>query len=71
MLDVELLARLVEPGVHMQRILVGYIEDIAQLTSVGDVQHSNAVRQAHIQFLKEASRGKRTPFRNKTYSPYT
>lgn len=52
MLDVELLTRLVESGVDMEGIFVGYVEDIAQFSGVGDVQNPNAIRQAHIQFLE-------------------
>lgn len=52
MLDIELLARLVESGVDVEGIFVGYVEDIAQFPGVGDVQNPNAIRQAHIQFLE-------------------
>jgi len=53
MLYVELLACLVESRVHVQGVFVGNIEDIAQFSRVGNVQHSDAVGQAHIQFLEK------------------
>lgn len=51
MLYLILLSRLMQPRIHMQRILVGYVQHIAQLTRVGDVQHAYTIGQADIEFL--------------------
>lgn len=53
MLNLKLLSGLMQPRVDMQCILIGYVQHIAQLPRVGDVQHANAIGQAHIQFLSE------------------
>lgn len=53
MLNLKLLSSLMQTRVHMQCILIGYVQHIAQLPRVGDVQHANAIGQAYIQFLSE------------------
>lgn len=53
MLYLILLSGLMQTRVHMQCILIGYVQHIAQLARVGDVQYANAIGQAHIQFLSE------------------
>lgn len=51
MLNLKLLSGLMQTRVHVQCILIGYVQHIAQLPRVGDVQHAYAIGQAHIQFL--------------------